>query len=500
MRVMTSGHVALALGAFWMLATVGWGESDTAADGERRVASALPQVAAYRLRVRIEPPTAARPSGWIVGESRLCVRSARGQTMSAISMRLYHGLRVRDVRCDAQPLSFEQQVVPVQPWEAMKVNRIAVHMPAMSPGESRALVVRYEGVVNGYREFAPYIVDGVTSTDALLREDVCWYPRIGPATREGLLATGDERAHYRLYVDVPSSWETVAAGRLRKCETRGGRRLYEWATVYPSPRCDLVCGQFQRIPIAAAITLHCRPPSSAKTVAVAETARRAFALCTQWLGPCPFPDLAIVETPAGSGGQTAPGLILMPSDGLRPEGDTQQEMVADAIGWIGHELSHLWTVPSREEHVSRWLDEGISNYLGGRMLEECAGPRAREAYMDRQRQYFREGGHLAYQTPLAECGRVDEARDPVARGKGPWVLYVLEHMVGREQVDRMLRELRLRHHQSGATLHHFADIASEVSGRRLDKFFDAWFWDTASSDLLCARLTAAEMARRYTEP
>jgi aminopeptidase N len=105
--------------------------------------------------------------------------------------------------------------------------------------------------------------------------------------------------------------------------------------------------------------------------------------------------------------------------------------------------------------------------------------------------------------PLAEAGQHRKVREIISRGKGPWLMCVLHHIMGK----RMLPTLRVffdRHRGQGATLEAFQAAMAEGTKADLSVFFEEWLWGTRSSDLLAQETSGPELAHQlagqYTSP
>lgn len=210
--------------------------------------------------------------------------------------------------------------------------------------------------------------------------------------------------------------------------------------------------------------------------AAARLALKWFGL---WYGRYPYPRLTIVDPPlrgAAAGGMEYPTLVTggtaqlvgrWPFSGLRvPELVTIHE--------VGHQF---WQgLVANDEGEEAWLDEGLTTYATGKLMEQAYGPRA--TY-----------GRL----PGLEVGAADLAR----RGLGPWqrferirqpawafesgygfysyrkpelALRTLEHLVGADVVARVLRTYHERWRFGHPAGEDFFAVLDEVSGRDLRPF------------------------------
>jgi hypothetical protein len=250
------------------------------------------------------------------------------------------------------------------------------------------------------------------------------------------------------------------------------------------------------------VAIYYLPEDEVGAQVVARAMRRTRELCSAWFGPMPAGNLRIVEVPRGWGSEAAPTLILQTSDAFQADSPDDRDAYRRALSRAGHELIHLWGVPSNEEHVSRFLDEGTTQYLEALLLREEIGE---DAYWKRLNDYRADfnSNQDAAAIPLAEAGQHSELREVLSRGKGPWLVCVLHHLLG----ERLLPALRTffdRYREKGATLEDFEATMSEATDADLSAFFEDWLWGTRSSASLAQELTGPELARqlgaRYASP
>jgi aminopeptidase N len=100
--------------------------------------------------------------------------------------------------------------------------------------------------------------------------------------------------------------------------------------------------------------------------------------------------------------------------------------------------------------------------------------------------------------PLAEAGLHDNVRDPLARGRGTWVLAILARLLG----DAFLPALRAfldRFRDSGATPRDFEAAIAEGTERDLSPFFREWLWMADGSPLLAGEAPASERIEQLAE-
>lgn len=431
-----------------------------------------------------------------------CVVTVENRTphqVDTIPFLLYRLLRVEGVgHVSAQELPFTQEVVVLRERPRQQANAVTVVLPTSLPvGETARVRLQYAGPVCGYPEVWPYVQDHVSESYTLLRRDVLWFPVVGPPTEDRWA----DSFTFDLSITVPSG-DLIAVANGQTCaKTAGADSVsYQWRSSRPDRRLTVACAPFRRETIAPNVSLYSLPGDDVGAQIVARAMNRARELCIAWFGELPPRSLNVVEIPAGYGSEVSDVLILQAGGIFQAEDPDDPNVYQRALIEAGHEMIHLWGVPSREEDVTRFLDEGITHYIETLLLREELGEGAYWQRLDFFRSYFLSEGEAATSVPLAEAGLHMKVRDTIARCKGPWVLCVLHRLIG----DALLPALRAffdRYRTAGATLHDFQAAMADRAEVDLSRFFREWLWEATSSELLAQERAVPELidvlAERY---
>jgi aminopeptidase N len=138
-----------------------------------------------------------------------------------------------------------------------------------------------------------------------------------------------------------------------------------------------------------------------------------------------------------------------------------------------HELSHQWfgDAVTLMNWKNIWLNEGFASYCEALWEEHISG---KQAYFD-----YLKGFDYGYfsGTVYAPAGFIDSP--PVyatVYQKGAWVLHMLRGVLGDETFFKGMREYFERFKYKNAETSDFMGVMEEVSGKKLDWFFDEWVY------------------------
>jgi aminopeptidase N len=152
---------------------------------------------------------------------------------------------------------------------------------------------------------------------------------------------------------------------------------------------------------------------------------------------------------------------------------------------IDHEQGHEWfpMVVGSNERRYAWMDEGFNTYQNAFSNERRApGSDAFPAYMANWRQAVDDGSQSPLMTPP---DRIEESALGAIgyRKPGAVLLALRDNVIGREAMDRAMREYARRWAFKHPTPADFFRTIENVSGQDLAWFWNAFFYGTGVLDI-----------------
>ncbi|MER5438671.1 M1 family metallopeptidase [Streptomyces sp. NPDC002790] len=290
-----------------------------------------------------------------------------------------------------------------------------------------------------------------------------------------------DKAYFTFRVTAPKEYTAVANG-LPVAKTRqGGATKWAYRTLHP------MATELAQVSIGRSAVLHQEGPDGLPVRDVVP-ARDAKAL-KPWLKKTPG-QIAWMEGKVGNYPFENYGLLIAhASTGFELETQTLSLFERDLFTrseypkWyvesiMVHELAHQWFGDSVSPRTwsDLWLNEGHATWYEALYAQEKADrpmvKRMRAAYRasDAMRA---DGGPPAEPKAPTSDGKISIFR-PVVYDGSALVLYALRQEIGADAFRRLERTWVGTHRDSTATTADFVRLASQLSGRDLTGFFDAW--------------------------
>jgi aminopeptidase N len=168
---------------------------------------------------------------------------------------------------------------------------------------------------------------------------------------------------------------------------------------------------------------------------------------------------------------------------------------------VAHEIAHQWwgsqVLP--QGAGAGWLSEAFAEYSSFLFVESQKGESGlRECLADAKRSYHLSSAQ-GPEEPISQTDPLDQtaAYSGVVYSKGAYILHMLREVVGRDQLTKILRTFAAEHQGRAAQIADFRRTAEQVSGKRLDWFFDQWLNRTGTIELVYDYTTTALSGGQY---
>ncbi|MDZ7331483.1 MAG: M1 family metallopeptidase [candidate division KSB1 bacterium] len=213
-------------------------------------------------------------------------------------------------------------------------------------------------------------------------------------------------------------------------------------------------------------------------------------------GEYPYDQVSVVDGDVSAGaGMEYPNLTIINFGS--PNWVRLLEMV------IMHEVGHNWFygVLGNNEMAEAWLDEGMNSFAENRYLEEKYG---REGNMTNWPSYLSFMPQLSdryVQTLLYYLFAANSSEQPILTPayqfkesynlvyvKSAWMMDMLRELIGYDKFDELMQTYFEQFQFKHPTTEDFVQLAEQISGRKLDWFFQSWLKSTDQCDLAIKKI------------
>jgi len=528
----------------WILLVLVLGEASAAwgsALSERR--------ANYTIAVRLDPSTQQ-----LDGHQLICWQNLSPDTIEALPFHLYlnafrseRSTFYRGARARARSFSPEEagwidltavttaegvDLTPgmafVRPDDANEHDSTVIEIPLLHPllpGDSVTLSMRFRARLPRVKVRTGYVGDFFMVAQ--------WFPKIGVYEPAGMRGRreGGWNCHqfhratefyadfgvYTVAITLPEQFVVGATGvqiaessaeDSLKTLTFHAEDVHDFAWT-ASPHFVVVPAAWRGVDIRILM----QPQRLAQATRYRDAAIASLQYLDAHLGPYPYPSLTIVDPSYrgfGAGGMEYPTLITTGTVWGMPKGARFPEEVTV------HEFAHQYwyAMVASNEVEEAWLDEGLSTYYTGRIMDETYGAAHSLIDLGVIRAGRGERTRTGYtqmddprSTPIAAT--TWEINDPefgrVIYYKTATMFATLEGMIGRAAMDSVMRSFfrrwRFRHPAGEDLVAAFNELVPRLRpdrfGAGLGWFFDQVLYDTVTCDYEVAEISSspAEDAR-----
>lgn len=180
-------------------------------------------------------------------------------------------------------------------------------------------------------------------------------------------------------------------------------------------------------------------------------------------GPYAYPVFTLAQVTVG-GGMEYPAIVMI------GEGSDLE---------IAHEVAHQWWYGAvgDDEFDEAWLDEAFATFSSERYL--IAGLHYAEDGTRSSSRYYETGYPIL--EPASQFPSLSVYAEAVYV-KGSGLLWMLRGLLEAQTLDKLLQAYYERFRYQNAKVSDFIAVAEEVSGEKLDWFFDEWLRTTKTLD------------------
>ncbi len=289
----------------------------------------------------------------------------------------------------------------------------------------------------------------------------------------------DDKAYTELHIYAPAGMKGVSNGTITDVtENSDGTTTYNWKSSYPIATylVSIVVTKFsywedtytsldgnRQMPL----TYYAFPHDSSKSRVDWKKTPKMISMLANYFGEYPFINEKYGMAQFGWTNGAMEHQTITSMGYLLVTGDNTYDNV------VIHELSHQWfgDAVTLKNWKNIWLNEGFASYCEALWEEHVSG---KDAYFNYMKNF--DYGYFSG-TVYAPNGFIDSP--PVyatVYQKGAWVLHMLRGVLGDETFFKAIGAYFEKFKYKNAETSDFVDVMEEVSGKKLDWFFDQWVY------------------------
>lgn len=413
----------------------------------------------------------------------LTIKNDSNKDFCEIPILLYHQLKVKNIKDENnRNLCFSQESLPLADEENYYVNYIAVNLNnTLKQKDQINLYIEYEGSINGYSDIMFYVQDKINKEFSIIRPDCHAYPMITEACNESILKSFSNSFTYNLFIDVPKDYVVGCGGVLEEIIHADKRKIFKYIVSLPTWRFDIAIAQYSIVEdknINLKIFVFPEHRANAEDI-IKNEIKRAINFFANVLGNYPEDKyFTVIETKEGYGSQAGDSYIMMEEHGFIDD--------SKSLTHLYHEIGHAWNVKAKYSvQRTRFFDEAFACYFEALAIKEFFGDKAYKEKMELYRINFIKSVEIEkinYDTPICDYGKFEMGHNSYT--KGPWVLYVLNEILGDEKFHKTIRNFLNKFKHEEVDFKDFEEIVQEGSSVDLKKFFSQWIYGVESSKFL----------------
>ena len=433
---------------------------------------------AQATRYRIELTVSADLTT-ITGQQQVRYTNTESAPLDAVYFRLF---------ANAESYGGRQQItalrvngVDVKPALELKDTALKIKMnPPLPPGDAAEFEMEYTVAVPdatvkaGYNQLGLH--DGVLTLPNVypiipVYDDEGWSVGLAPGYGDAVYS---DTALYRVTITAPSD-QIVAASGVCDVADAGSNRVWRCAS---GPMRDFMIAMSADYVVASepvdGITINSYALNQDVKAGqrALEYTVEAVASYQPRIGPYPFTELDVLETPTTAGGIEYPGLIIVAAR-LYDDAPTQEFVTA-------HEVAHQWwySLVGNNQVDEPWIDEALTQYTSilyfrDRYGDDPAALLVGEVFQSRYKQALSDGADLRADLPVASYS-VSQYGE-IVYGKAPLFFDALYQAMGDAKFNAFLQTYFEAHRYGIATAQDLLDAAAtQIDRKTIDQLLKTW--------------------------
>jgi aminopeptidase N len=330
----------------------------------------------------------------------------------------------------------------------------------------------------------------------------------------------DEADSFALHITVPEPLIVATNGRLQNVKKNGdGTQTFNWLISVPFNNYSVALniapyrtieGKFKSITgETVPITFWVLPEHYEKGQQLFPQITKNLNFFEKYLGPYPFraEKIGVAETPH----------LGMEHSTVTAYGANFKDNAAGFDSLLFHEMGHDWwaNLVTASDWRDFWLHEGFESFMDALYAGELKGEAAYEQAMAGARRGIRNKQAVAPREARSAMQIYMTAPDYLNSdgdiyGKGALILHTLRYLIGDEAFFKSLRRMaypdpKMELVKDGrqfrfATTDDFRHIAEQISGKKLDWFFDVYLRQPALPRLVVSEAKGNALALHWDAP
>ncbi len=290
-----------------------------------------------------------------------------------------------------------------------------------------------------------------------------------------------DKALVSWHILAPKHYKIIASGILKRVISQTHYNRYDFATKVPLPTKVMVFGAADfniKFFDPLYLTNKCVPVSSWLYQNSPLTgfddykcSLKILKFYDSLIGPYAFEKLANVQSNTRFGGMENAGNIFYDENTV--------DGTKSAENLVAHEVAHQWfgNAVSEKNWRDIWLSEGFATYLTDVYIEKNYGQEKANKRLKQERQKIIRYNRFS-KLPIVyqEQKNLFKLLNPNSYEKAAWVLHMLRQQVGDPVFFKILHQFYRQYYLKNAGTEDFIQLAEQISGQKLDWFFDQWIY------------------------